>query len=113
MMEVTGEPGDSIQFANYISKSIQLYNTRNGYELSPGAAATYIQRNLANYLRERTPFHVNLLVAGYDSQTNEPHLHYLDYLAIAINLVVPSCPMNAWIWCLLCHGSNRSHLQSR
>lgn len=80
-MAVTGEPGDSIQFAEYISKNIQLYKMRNGYELSPLAAATYVQRNLANYLRSRTPYHVNLLVAGYDTQTNQPELHYLDYLA--------------------------------
>ncbi|XP_017483882.1 PREDICTED: proteasome subunit beta type-2-like [Rhagoletis zephyria] len=80
-MAVIGEPGDSIQFAEYISKNIQLYKMRNGYELSPLAAATYVQRNLANYLRSRTPYHVNMLVAGYDTQTNEPELHYLDYLA--------------------------------
>ena len=79
-MGVNGEPGDAIQFSEYISKNIQLYTMRNGYELSPTAAATYIQRNLANYLRSRTPYMVNLLVAGYDTQTNEAQLHYLDYL---------------------------------
>lgn len=86
VMGVTGEPGDSIQFAEYISKNIQLYKMRNGYELSPAAAATYVQRNLANYLRSRTPYMVNLLVAGYDTQTNEPYLNYLDYLSTSTRL---------------------------
>ncbi|KAI2799327.1 hypothetical protein RDWZM_001994 [Blomia tropicalis] len=81
IMGVIGEQGDSVQFSEFISKNIQLYKMRNDYELSPTAAATYIQRNLAHYLRSRTPYHVNLLVAGYDTVTNKPELHYLDYLA--------------------------------
>lgn len=81
VMGVVGEPGDSIQFAEYIGKNIQLYKMRNGYELSPGAAATYVQRNLATYLRSRTPYHVNILLAGYDTQAKQAELHYLDYLA--------------------------------
>lgn len=82
-LAVTGEAGDAIQFAEYISKNIQLYKIRNGYELSPDAAGTYVQRNMASYLRSRTPYMVNLLVAGYDTQTDEPALHYIDYLATA------------------------------
>lgn len=81
VMGVSGESGDTSQFSEYISKNVQLYKMRNGYELSPNAAATYIQSNLANYLRSRTPYQVNLLVAGYDTMTNEPSLHYIDYLA--------------------------------
>jgi len=52
-MSVTGEPGDTVQFAEYISKNLQLYKMRNGYELSPKAAASYTRRNLAEYLRSR------------------------------------------------------------
>lgn len=52
-MSVTGEPGDTVQFAEYIAKNIQLYKMRNGYELSPKAAASYTRRNLAEYLRSR------------------------------------------------------------
>lgn len=52
-MSVTGEPGDTVQFAEYIAKNIQLYKMRNGYDLSPKAAATYTRRNLAEYLRSR------------------------------------------------------------
>lgn len=81
LLGVTGEPGDSVQFSEYISKNIQLYKMRNGYEMSPTAASNYIQRNLASYLRSRTPYMVNLLVAGFDTQKNEAELHVMDYLA--------------------------------
>lgn len=29
-MAVAGEPGDTVQFAEYIAKNIQLYKMRNG-----------------------------------------------------------------------------------
>ena len=80
LMGITGEPGDTVQFAEYIEKNIQLYKIRNGFELSPSAAANFVQRNLADYLRSRTPYHVNLLLAGFDANTG-PELYYMDYLA--------------------------------
>lgn len=52
-MAVCGEPGDTTQFAEYIAKNIQLYKMRNGYELSPSAAAAFTRRNLADSLRSR------------------------------------------------------------
>uniref|UniRef100_A0A803SUU2 Proteasome subunit beta n=1 Tax=Anolis carolinensis TaxID=28377 RepID=A0A803SUU2_ANOCA len=75
-----GEAGDTVQFAEYIQKNVQLYKMRNGYELSPTAAANFTRRNLADYLRSRTPYHVNLLLAGYDEHDG-PTLYYMDYLA--------------------------------
>uniref|UniRef100_A0A8C0F7L1 Proteasome 20S subunit beta 2 n=1 Tax=Bubo bubo TaxID=30461 RepID=A0A8C0F7L1_BUBBB len=75
-----GEAGDTVQFAEYIQKNVQLYKMRNGYELSPTAAANFTRRNLADYLRSRTPYHVNLLLAGYDDHEG-PALYYMDYLA--------------------------------
>nr|CAD7266403.1 unnamed protein product [Timema shepardi] len=53
VMAVSGESGDTSQFAEYIAKNIQLYKMRNGYELSPSAAANFTRRNLAEYLRSR------------------------------------------------------------
>ncbi|KAG8187663.1 hypothetical protein JTE90_005515 [Oedothorax gibbosus] len=79
LMAVSGEPGDTIQFAEFIAKNIQLYKMRNGYELSPTAAANYTRRNLADFLRSRTPYAVNLLMAGYDKESGS-ELHYIDYL---------------------------------
>uniref|UniRef100_A0A8C5LKI0 Proteasome subunit beta n=1 Tax=Leptobrachium leishanense TaxID=445787 RepID=A0A8C5LKI0_9ANUR len=75
-----GEAGDTVQFAEYIQKNVQLYKMRNGYELSPTAAANFTRKNLADYLRSRTPYHVNLLLAGYDEHDG-PSLYYMDYLA--------------------------------
>ncbi|XP_064487190.1 proteasome subunit beta type-2-like [Ornithodoros turicata] len=80
LMAVCGEAGDTVQFAEFIAKNIQLYKMRNGYELSPAAAANFTRRNLADYLRSRTPYMVNLLLAGYDKATG-PELYYMDYLA--------------------------------
>lgn len=85
VMLVCGESGDTVQFAEFIAKNIQLYKMRNGYELSPSAAANFTRRNLAEYLRSRTPYSVNLLMAGYDEQTG-PELYYLDYLATMVKI---------------------------
>lgn len=80
LMLVTGESGDTVQFAEYIGKNIQLYKMRNGYELSPCAAANFTRKNLADYLRSYTPYMVNLLLAGYDKDEG-PSLYFMDYLA--------------------------------
>lgn len=85
IMGVCGDQGDTPQFAEFIEKNIQLYKIRNGFELSPKAAANFIQRNMANYLRSRTPYQCNLLLAGYDDETG-PELYYIDYLACMIKL---------------------------
>lgn len=85
LMATSGEEGDAVQFAEYIAKNIQLYKIRNGYELSPHAAANFTRRNLADYLRSRTPYFVNMLVAGYDKEAG-PELYFMDYLASSVKL---------------------------
>ncbi|CAB0039713.1 unnamed protein product [Trichogramma brassicae] len=85
VMAVSGESGDATQFSEYINKNLQLYKMRNGYELSPKAAANFTRRNLADYLRSRTPYFVNMLMAGYDDQTG-PELYFIDYLASCVKV---------------------------
>ncbi|RWS22866.1 proteasome subunit beta type-2-like protein [Leptotrombidium deliense] len=85
MMAVCGEPGDTKQFAEFIEKNIQLYKMRNGFELPPKSAATFIQRNMADYLRSRSPYTCNILLAGYDTE-NGPELYLIDYLATMTKL---------------------------
>lgn len=85
IMAVSGKSGDTTQFSEYIAKNIQLYKMRNGYELSPKAAACFTRRNLADYLRTRTPYFVNLLIAGYDENTG-PQLFFIDYLASCVEV---------------------------
>eukprot|EP00093_Oithona_nana_P005313 05313.XXX_233259_232339_1 [CDS] Oithona nana genome sequencing. len=81
IMSVVGESGDTTQYAEFIAKNIQLYKMQHGYELSPKACANFTRRNLADYLRSRTPFTVNLLMTGYDEESEECELYTLDYLA--------------------------------
>lgn len=87
LLSVTGESGDTTQFAEFIAKNIQLFKMRNGYQLSPKAATNFTRRNLADYLRSRTPFMVNLIIAGYDKDKEACELYYMDYLAA--NVQVP------------------------
>ena len=56
LMSACGEAGDTTQFAEFITKNVQLYKMQNGYELSPWAAANFTRRNLADYLRSRVSF---------------------------------------------------------
>lgn len=81
-MATIGDSGDAVQFTEYISKNLLLYRMRNGYELGPRSAAHFTRKNLAEYLRTRTPYNVNLFVAGYD-ENEGTELHYIDYLANA------------------------------
>ncbi|XP_067928758.1 proteasome subunit beta type-2-like [Watersipora subatra] len=85
MMLTSGEAGDCLQFSEYIAKNLQLYKMRNGYELSPEAAANFTRRNLAESLRSRNAYMVNLLMAGYDERTG-PSLYFMDYLASMVKL---------------------------
>jgi len=72
-------PGDTIQFAEYIERNIRLYQIRNLYPLRPSAAASWIRRSIAQSLRSRKPYSVNLLLGGYDTELHTPHLYWIDY----------------------------------
>ena len=72
--------GDTVQFAEYIERNIRLYQIRNTYALRPQSAASWIRRSLADSLRSRRPYAVNLLVGGYDTASDTPHLYWVDYL---------------------------------
>jgi 20S proteasome subunit beta 4 len=52
-MAISGEQGDTNQFAEYIAKNVQLYKMRNNYELSPNEASHFTRRILADNLRTR------------------------------------------------------------
>ncbi|PIL29331.1 hypothetical protein GSI_09382 [Ganoderma sinense ZZ0214-1] len=80
LMAYSGEPGDTVQFAEYIERNIRLYQIRNTYALRPPSAASWIRRALADSLRSRKPYAVNLLVGGYDTSSHNPHLYWIDYL---------------------------------
>ncbi|XP_040573953.1 proteasome subunit beta type-2 [Lepeophtheirus salmonis] len=75
------ESGDTTQFAEFMAKNIQLYKMRNAYEMSRSEATNFTRRNLSDYLRSHTPFHVNLLIAAYDKKSDKAELYTMDYLA--------------------------------
>ena len=77
---VCGEPGDTMYFGEYIQKNIALYRMRNGYSLSPQAAANYTRNELAEHIRSRHPYMANLMMGGYDVETKTSSLYYMDYL---------------------------------
>ena len=79
-MVVCGEAGDTVYFGEYIQKNVALYRIRNGYELSPHAAANFTRLELAESIRSRSPQVVNLLLGGVDVKRSQTHLYYLDYL---------------------------------
>ncbi|XP_059477325.1 proteasome subunit beta type-2-like [Neocloeon triangulifer] len=85
VMAVSGESGDTTQFAEYIAKNMQLYKMRNSYELSPSSIAKYTRKNLADYLRSRSPYMVNLLMGGYDKDEGA-QLYFMDYLASMVKV---------------------------
>ena len=85
-MVVCGEPGDTSYFGEYIQKNIALYRMRNGYSLSPHAAANYTRNELAQHIRSRHPYLANLLMGGFDPMSKKPSLYYMDYLGTMAEL---------------------------
>ncbi|KAA8623140.1 Proteasome protein [Pyrenophora tritici-repentis] len=86
LMTFSGEAGDTVQFAEYIQANVQLYSMRNNMELSPAATANFVRGELAQALRSRKPYTVNLLLGGYDTIADKPTLYWIDYLASQASL---------------------------
>merc|ERR1719414_1624738 len=84
IMTSVGATGDAQEFAQFIAKNCRLYKMQNGYDLSTYAAASFVRRNLADYLRSRTPFNVNLMITGQGDEMFE--LYTLDYLASMVKV---------------------------
>ncbi|CAG8569051.1 5732_t:CDS:2 [Diversispora eburnea] len=84
IMLYSGEPGDAVNFAEYIQRNVRFYGIKNGIELNPKAAATFTRRELAQSLRSRKPYSVNVLIAGYDITKTTPHLYWIDYLGTSV-----------------------------
>jgi len=80
LMTYSGEPGDTVQFAEYVERNIRLYQIRNVYGLRPAAAASWVRRSLADSIRSRKPYSVNLLLGGYDAAADKTELYWIDYL---------------------------------
>mmetsp|Transcript_3826 Transcript_3826/g.3719 ORF Transcript_3826/g.3719 Transcript_3826/m.3719 type:complete len:195 (-) Transcript_3826:135-719(-) len=87
LVAFTGEAGDTVQFAEYIQANIQLHTMReNDVELSPKATASFVRNQLATSIRSRKPYQVNVLIGGYDVNTDQPSLNWIDYLGTQVEL---------------------------
>ncbi|KAJ3227241.1 Proteasome subunit beta type-4 [Clydaea vesicula] len=83
LLSYNGEAGDTCQFSDYIAANIKLYEIKNGVALSTAACTKFTRRELANSLRSRNAYQVNLLISGSDPKTGVPSLFWLDHLASA------------------------------
>ncbi|KAM3960848.1 LOW QUALITY PROTEIN: proteasome subunit beta type-2 [Aphomia sociella] len=84
LMGVNGDTGDTAQFAQFISKNIQLYKMRNCYQLDTAAAVHFTRKNLAEAMKTGNPYIVNLLIAGYDEKGGQ--LYTMDFLASCVKV---------------------------
>jgi len=80
LMAYSGEPGDTVQFAEYVERNIRLQHMRNVHELRPQSSAAWVRGALAKSIRSRRPYSVNILLGGYDEASSTPHLYWIDYL---------------------------------
>ena len=83
-MITTGEPADADNFSNWAQANFRLYQTRNGYELSPQAGHHWLRQSIAHNLRTEDFWQVNLLLGGYDKVQKKPFLGSIDYLGNGI-----------------------------
>ena len=65
--------------AQILIKSYDISH-RNHVELRPKAAGSWIRAQVAESLRSRKPYQVNLLLGGFDVPSSSPALFWLDYL---------------------------------
>ena len=84
-MVYSGEPGDTVQFSEYVERNIKLYSMRTGIQLSPKAVASFTRRELADSLRSRKPYHINVLIAG-TQKSGVPEIYWIDYIANMVPL---------------------------
>jgi 20S proteasome subunit beta 4 len=52
IMALAGDPGDRVQFSEYIMANVRLYALRNGQQLTTDAVANYTRGELATALRK-------------------------------------------------------------
>ena len=91
-----GESGDTTAFADLIQANVKLHGIRGeGIEMGTEEIAHYVRKQLADSLRSRSPYQVNLLIGGIEpevasgnlgiqqaqaNKTHTPRLYWIDYL---------------------------------
>jgi 20S proteasome subunit beta 4 len=83
LVAAAGPQAERVGFLEYIQRNVALYEFRTGLHLSTKAATSYIRTELATALR-KSPYNVNMLIAGHDS--DGPSLYFMDYLASSVKV---------------------------
>ena len=80
-MGVSGPNCDLVNFSEYISKNLALYElSSDGMRLSTHAQANFCRGELAKALR-KGPYQVNVILAGYDEKVpTGGSMYVMDYL---------------------------------
>lgn len=94
VLAFSGEAGDTVNFAEFIQRNVQLYGIRNEKDLGVDGAANWTRRSLADALRSRHPYQVNVLVGGLERDhlaqnidaVVTPKLYWIDHLAAMVEL---------------------------
>lgn len=98
VMTFCGESGDTTNFAEYIQANVQLQTIRGeGTGLGTSEVAHFARKQLANSLRSRKPYQVNILIGGVEVEGKEasqssalagakPKLFWIDYLGAMIEV---------------------------
>ena len=94
LLATSGEPGDRVQFSEFVAANARLYALRNGTKLSTKAIAHFSRGELATALR-KGPKSTNLLVAGWD-EGKGASLYFLDYLATMHSMNVAGYGYGSW-----------------
>lgn len=82
-----GEPGDAVNFAEYVERNMRLETIRRyGVEPNVDECAAFTRKSLADALRSRTPWNVNLLIGGVDKYSGQGKLYWMDYLASMVQV---------------------------
>ena len=91
VLGLTGPKGDCVYFGEYVQANMKLYELRNGAPLSTRACAHFVRTSLADALRSG-PYQVNVLLAGYDKESDEASLYFMDPYAsmMKVRLGFPS-----------------------
>ncbi|KAJ1680306.1 Proteasome subunit beta type-4 [Spiromyces aspiralis] len=84
IMSTTGEPGDVDSFSEYVEANIKLFGLRQERPLSTSDCAHWVRGTLAESLRSRSPYNVNILIGGYDPLAKKASLYRIDYLSSII-----------------------------
>lgn len=85
-LATSGDPGDKIQFAEFVQRNMELEKFRDGFEVPIDKAFHWTRWQLATRIRSRNPSQCNPLIGGFDTKRNVGRVFYLDYMGTGIEV---------------------------